>query len=492
MDFTDTPEEAQFRQEARDWLDVNAPRGTDTTNKFTVGGGDEVAALRDAKAWQGKKADAGWVGIHWPRAFGGHELPPLYTVIYRMEESNYLVPRGFFEIGLGMCAPVLMSYATPEQVKQYLPDMMRGEKIWCQLFSEPSAGSDVAGIRTSARREGDEWVINGQKVWTSGAHFADYGILVTRHDPTLPKHKGLTYFFLDMKSPGVEVRRIKSIPGRSHFCEVFFNDVRIPDAHRLGEVGQGWQVALTTLMHERLAVGQASGTNFDEIFALARQLELEGGPAIKDALVRDKLADWYVRDKGLEYAQYRMLTKLSRGEMPGPEASVTKVVSAIQVQHVAGFAMELMGAGGIIDDEQLSPASAAFQLSFLASPGYRIAGGSDEILRNIIAERVLGLPGDIRVDKDLPFNQLPSGASEPLHGRTGAALELRGRSRRTPTERHSPTTAVPWSSTTTLRSTTRERKTAVMPSRHISVRMVSPGNTGAENLAFIRVNRSGS
>jgi alkylation response protein AidB-like acyl-CoA dehydrogenase len=410
MDFTDTLEEAKFRQEAREWLDANAPRGTDTTNKFKVGGGDEVKALCEAKDWQAKKADAGWVGIHWPKAFGGRELPPSYTVIYRMEEANYLVPRGYFEIGLGMCAPVMMSYATAGQVKQYLPPMMRGENVWCQLFSEPSAGSDVAGIRTSARRDGDQWVINGQKVWTSGAHFSDYGILVARHDAALPKHKGLTFFFLDMKSPGIEVRRIKSIPGRSNFCEVFFDNVRIPDAQRLGDVGQGWQVAVTTLMHERLAVGQASGTNFDDIFALVRELELDGGPAIKDSLVRDKLADWYVRDRGLKYGQYRMLTKISRGEMPGPEASVTKVVSAAQVQHVASFAMELMDVAGIIDDPRLAPQSAAFQLSYLASPGYRIAGGSDEILRNIIAERVLGLPGDIRVDKDLPYNQLPTGA----------------------------------------------------------------------------------
>jgi acyl-CoA dehydrogenase len=409
MNFTDTPQEAKFRQAAREWLDANAQRGTGTTNKFKVGGDDETEALCEAKRWQAKKADAGWVGIHWPKAFGGRELPPNYTVIYRMEEANYLVPRGYFEIGLGMCAPVMMSYATPSQVKQYLPRMMRGDDVWCQLFSEPSAGSDVAGIRTSARRDGDEWVLNGQKVWTSGAHFSDYGILVARHDATLPKHKGLTFFFLDMKSPGIEVRRIKSIPGRSNFCEVFFDSVRIPDAQRLGDVGQGWQVAVTTLMHERLAVGQASGTNFEDIFALVRELELDGKPAIQDSLVRDKLADWYVRDQGLKYGQYRMLTKISRGEIPGPEASLTKVVSAAQVQHVSSFAMELMDVAGIVDDPCLSPQSAAFQLSYLASPGYRIAGGSDEILRNIIAERVLGLPGDIRVDKELPYNQLPTG-----------------------------------------------------------------------------------
>lgn len=411
MDFSDTPKEAEFRQEAREWLDANAMRGTDTTGKFHVGGGDEEAALRNAKTWQAKKADAGFVGVHWPKACGGRELPPSFTAIYQMEESDYVVPRGFFEIGLGMCAPVMMRYATSEQVREHLPDMMRGEKVWCQLFSEPSAGSDVAGLRTSVRQEGDEWVLNGQKVWTSGAHFSDYGILVARHDPNAPKHQGLTFFFIEMKSPGIEVRRIKSIPGRSNFCEVFFNNVRIHDAQRLGEIGQGWEVAITTLMHERLAVGQASGTNFDDVLALARTAELDGRPAVEDSLVRDKLADWYVRDKGLEYGRYRMLTRLSRGEMPGPEASVGKVVSAAQVQQVAKFGMDLMGAAGIVDDARLVPAGGAFQLSFLAAPGYRIAGGSDEILRNVIAERVLGLPGDIRVDKKLPFNELPTGTA---------------------------------------------------------------------------------
>jgi len=411
MDFNDTPEEAEFRREVRSWLDANARRDRDPAAKFKVGGGDEAAALERAKDWQSKKSDAGWVGIHWPEEFGGRGLAPQYTVIYQMEESNYDVPIGYFEIGLGMCAPVLMTYATREQVAQYVPDMMRGERIWSQLFSEPGAGSDVAAIRTSARKDGDDWIINGQKVWTSGAYFSDYGILVTRHDPNVPKHKGLTFFYFDLKSPGVEIRRIKSIPGRSHFCEVFFNDVRIPDSQRLGEVGQGWKVAVATLLHERLAVGQAAGPNFGELFTLAQSTQLDGSPAINDALVRDKLADWYVRTKGLEYGRYRMLTKIARGEMPGPEASMGKVVSATQVQQVASFAMDLMGSAGVVDEESLSPDAGAFQLSFLSSPGFRIAGGTDEVLRNIIAERVLGLPGDIRVDKDLAFNEIPTGGT---------------------------------------------------------------------------------
>ena len=411
MDLNDNPEEARFRKSARAWLEQNADRRAVERFPVSADEADESETLQRAVEWQTKKAEAGWVGVHWPAEYGGRGMAPIYTVIYQMEEADYVVPGGFFEIGLGMCAPILMSYATEEQKQRYIPKMSRGQEIWCQLFSEPVAGSDVAGLRTSVRQEGDEWVLNGQKVWTSGAYYSDYAILVARHDPHVAKHKGLTYFFIDMHAPGIEVRRIKSIPGRSHFCEVFFTDVRIPDAQRLGAIGQGWEVAVTTLMHERLAVGQASGAGFDEIFALAQEIPIGEGPAVEDSAVRDKLADWYVQTQGLKYARYRTLTALSRGQMPGPEASIGKVVSASQVQQIASFAMDLLDMAGVVDAPHEALASAMFQQSFLASPGYRIAGGTDEILRNIIAERVLGLPPDIRVDKAIPFNEVPSGAS---------------------------------------------------------------------------------
>ena len=411
MDFNDTPEEARFRQEVRAWLDANAERRSDDRFPVAAEESDEVATLRRAKEWQAKKADAGWVGVHWPKEYGGRGLAPIYTVIYQMEEADYVVPRGFFEIGLGMAAPIMMGFATEEQKERYVPRMTRGEEIWCQLFSEPVAGSDVAGLRTNVHREGDEWVVNGQKVWTSGAYYCDYAILVARHDVNVPKHKGLTFFFIDMHSPGIEVRRIKSIPGRSHFCEVFFNDVRVPDAQRLGQVGQGWEVAVTTLMHERLAVGQAGGAGFKDIFRLAQEISMDGGTAVDDSAVRDKLADWYTQTQGLKYSQFRTLTALSRGEMPGPEASITKVVSASQVQQIASFAMDLLDIGGVIDAREQTLANAMFQQAYLSSPGNRIAGGTDEILRNIIAERVLGLPPDIRLDKGIPFNEVPGAAS---------------------------------------------------------------------------------
>ena len=408
MDFQDTPQEASFRAEVRAFLEKNAEPKTES-NAVLRGryAGEEL--LDKAKAWQRKKAEAGFVGITWPKQWGGRGGTALQQVIYNQEEARYVVPRGVFEIGLGMCIPTMMTYAQPKQLERYVPPAVRGDEVWCQLFSEPSAGSDLAGLRTRAERDGRYWVINGQKIWTSGAHFSDYGIIVTRSDPNARKHDGLTFFFLDMKSPGVEVRRIKQISGMSNFNEVFFTDVRIPDEQRLGEVGAGWKVSLTTLMNERLAVGDAPGPDFDDIFALARSLKLDDGPAVKNAAVRERLADWYVKTQGLKYTKFRTMTALSRGQTPGPEASIAKAVSASKLQEIASFGLDLLGMAGGIMDTDIAPMHAWFQEALLYAPGYRIAGGSDEILRNIIAERVLGLPPDVRVDKDLPFNQLPTG-----------------------------------------------------------------------------------
>ena len=408
MDFEDTKEEAAFRAEVRAWLEANAPRPEDA-RRMGRQAANEAEALKHARAWQIRKAEAGWACMHWPKDYGGRGATPIERVIWEQEEAKYAVPRGFFDIGLGMCAPTMMAYATEAQKQRHLPPMRRGEEIWCQLFSEPAAGSDVAGIRTRAERDGDDWIINGQKIWTSGAHYSDWGILVTRSDPGVPKHKGLTFFFLDMKSPGVEVRPIKQISGTSNFNEVFFTDVRIPDAQRLGAVGDGWKVSLTTLMNERLAVGDAPGPGFDELFDLARAVDTGAGPAIRDTDVRQKLADWYVQSRGLKYTKFRTYTALSRGQTPGPESSITKLVSATNLQNIASFGMDLQDMGGVMMDPEAVPAEALFQQALLYAPGLRIAGGTDEILRNIIAERVLGMPPDVRVDKELPFKDLPTG-----------------------------------------------------------------------------------
>jgi alkylation response protein AidB-like acyl-CoA dehydrogenase len=288
--------------------------------------------------------------------------------------------------------------------------MASGEEIWCQLFSEPAGGSDLAALRTKAERDGDDWVINGQKIWTSGAHFSDFGILVTRSDPTVAKHKGLTYFFLDMKSEGVEIRPIKQISGGSNFNEVYFSNVRIPDSQRLGDVGQGWRVALTTLMNERASIGAGGGgVGFNFAFKLAQKVNIDDRPAIEDRAVRAKLADWYVQEAGLKYTSYRTLTALSRGAIPGPENSIGKAVGAPKNQEVASFCMDLMEMSGAITDPELAEAQGIVQQAFMGSPGLRIAGGTDEIMLNILAERVLGMPQDMRADKGIPFNEVPTG-----------------------------------------------------------------------------------
>ena len=409
MDFDDTPEEAAFRAEARAFLKANAARKQRTSGAHRYGDTD-AAEIARAKAWQAKKADAGFAGITWPKEWGGRGRSAMQQIIWNQEEAEYDTPHDVFLIGLGMCSPTMMAYAKPEQLQRYVRPALRGEEIWCQLFSEPAGGSDVAGLRTRAEKRGDEWVINGQKIWTSGAHYSDYGLLLTRSDPNVQKHAGLTAFFIDMHAPGVEVRPIHQMSGASNFNEVFFTDLRVPDAQRLGAPGAGWKVAITTLMNERLAVGEIRRPDLADLIELARTVELDGRPAIADPSVRERIADWHARSQGLTYTRFRILTALSRGATPGPENSIAKVVNAAKLQEIASFGMDLLGMAGGVMDPALAPMHAMFQDALLSSPSHRIAGGTDEILRNIIAERVLGLPGDVRVDKDLAFNQLPSGS----------------------------------------------------------------------------------
>ena len=403
MDFNDSPEEAAFRTEVRAWLTANAPKKVDTKKL------SEPELLTLAKAWQAKKAEARFTCMTWPEALGGRGATPIQNVIYNQEESKFDVPRGFFDIGLGMCVPTVMAFANDETKQRFVAPAVRGEEIWCQLFSEPSAGSDVAGLRTRAIQDGDDWVINGQKVWTSGAHYCDFGILLVRTNPDVPKHKGLTMFWIDMKAPGVEVRPIHQMSGGSNFNEVYFTDLRVKDSQRLGAVGEGWKVALVTLMNERLAVGGSTGPNYPEIMELARSTVTETGSALANDAFREKLADWYVQAEGLKLTRFRTMTALSRGQTPGPESSIGKIISANQLQDLSNAAVELEDQFGIITDTAIAPLEAAFQQSLMWAPGLRIAGGTDEILKNIIAERVLGLPGDVRVDKDVAFKDMPTG-----------------------------------------------------------------------------------
>ncbi len=403
MDFNDTTEEATFRSEAKAWLEKNVPSK------------DELKGLNyieQAKLWQKRKYDAGWACIRWPEEHGGRGASAIQQVIWNQEEARFDTPDSVFTIGQGMCAPTMMSWATEEQNKQYVPRIASGEDVWCQLFSEPAGGSDLAALRTRAVKDGDDWVINGQKIWTSGAHFSDYGILVVRTDPELPKHQGLTFFFIDMKSPGIEVKPIKQISGGANFNEVYFTDVRVPDAQRLGAVGQGWQVSLTTLMNERASIGGGGGgCNFDSVYDLATRVNLGEEPAINNPNIRAQLANWYTQESGLRYTGYRSMTALSKGEIPGPENSIGKLVGGPKQQDMASFALDLLENSGAIWDPEMSEAAGMFQATYMGSPGLRIAGGTDEIMANIIAERVLGLPQDIRVDKGVPFNEVPTSDS---------------------------------------------------------------------------------
>ena len=420
MNFDDTPQEAAFRAEVRAWIQAHAP--TEHRAELELAGygqpplrsGDVVAA---SKAWQKTKSLGGWACLHWPVEYGGRGASPIERVIWQQEEGAYAKLAGIFLIGQGMIAPTLMAYAHEPHKQRYLPPLASGEEIWCQLFSEPAAGSDLAGLRTRAERvlgnsgdsseSGGDWVINGQKIWTSGAQYSDHGMVLVRTDPTAAKHDGLTMFFLDMKSPGIEIRPIKQVNGQSGFNEVYFTDVRVPDHQRLGTVGQGWRVSLTTLMNERMSIGAGMPTGFPEMLDFCRSFDTGNGLAIDDAAVRSKLATWAVRTSGLKYTAYRSISALSKGQTPGPENSIGKLVAGQTLQEIAAFALDLQGASGVLVDEAQASASARFQAMLLRSPATRIEGGTDEILRNIIAERVLGLPGDMRADRGLPFNQIP-------------------------------------------------------------------------------------
>lgn len=402
MNFDDSPQDAVFRSEVRSWLEANAkPRRH--ARDFLGTGLPEAEQIRLAREWQAKKATAGYAAISWPKELGGLGGTMLQQLIYRQEEAAYRIPFGVCEITLGMCLPTLAAFGSAADKSRYIPAGLSGKEIWCQLFSEPGAGSDLAGIRTSARLDGGSWRISGQKVWTSGAHFSDYGLLLTRTDSTVPKHRGLTMFFIDMKSPGIEVRPIRQMAGEAEFAEVFFTDVLVPDAQRLGAVGEGWKVALTTLMHERLSVGSETGLlTFDAIFDIAR----EANQLCKSRVI-DLLSDWYVADQGLRLMYCRTVTALSRGQIPGPEQSIAKLVGARNAQQMAIFALDLKGQKGLVGCDDIDSEWRAVERTWSWSAAMRIAGGTDEILRNVIAERVLGLPEDIRVDKAVPFNKIP-------------------------------------------------------------------------------------
>ena len=405
MDFNDNPEQAEFRQEIRQWLEKNAELRENKVNIFR----SQEDNYEKAKAWYQTKADAGYSCLTWPKEYGGAGLSHIHQVIWSQEVAQFDTPDSYFVIGIGNCGPAIMHFADESVKRELLPKMASAEHVWCQLFSEPAAGSDVAGLRTKAVKDGDQWIVNGQKIWTSGAQHSNYGVILTRTDPSISKYRGLTMFMIDFDQPGVEVRPIKQMDGGQHFNEVFFNDAVIPDALRLGEVGGGWGGALAVLMNERMAISGVQPNGFPQFLHFCQNTVLDGEPIINDPLVQDKLATWFCQDAGLRNANWRMLTTIAKGGIPGPEASMGKLVGAAMNQEIGNFAINLLGERAAICDENIAQMQGHFQRSLLFAPGIRLAGGTDEVMRNIIAEQVLGLPQEPRADKGMAFNDIPTG-----------------------------------------------------------------------------------
>lgn len=362
---------------------------------------DDDIAL--ARRWQATKAEAGFAGLTFPVEYGGQGLSQLEQVLFVEEESARGFPSPYFVISLSMPIPMMLRYATPEQKALYVPPALRGEQIWSQLFSEPSTGSDLAAVRTRAVRDGDDWVISGQKVWTTFAQYSDFGVIVARTDPDAPKHRGLTYFFVDLKAPGVSVRPIRQLHGSEEFNEVFFDDVRIPDAWRLGEIGAGFRLAVETLMIERYTAA-ADETGFgpplEALTAIAETARLNGGSALDDGRTKAVIARAYMTQQALSAIHDKSVLELAAGREPGPEGSIHKLVGARGRREVALWAMDLLGADGLRFDASAHPRPKTdFAMSWMDQPTLRIAGGTDEMLLNTVAERILGLPQDYRPDK---------------------------------------------------------------------------------------------
>jgi alkylation response protein AidB-like acyl-CoA dehydrogenase len=391
--ITETPELAQFRLEVRSFLEEHAPkraaRGDDEGTGFEA----TVADLATQKAFQAALADAGLAGLTWPKPWGSG-LTPEHQRVFNEEA-----------VGLGMVIPTMIEFGTDAQRERYVAKALRGEEIWSQLFSEPGAGSDVASLQMRAERDGDEWILNGQKVWTTGAQLSDFGAVIARTNPENPKHRGITMFIIDFKAPGVEIRPLRQMNGGSGFNEVFFTDVRVPDANRIGDVDDGWRCAIAMLMNERVAIGSGGGggrnVGVKPLVDLARRRGV-----LEDPVVRQGIADVYIRTQIMGYIGQRTRAAVTAGKAPGPEGSIAKLAGAMLGRRTSDLAIAIAGAAGQAWED---PRDARWSLSVLSAPAARIAGGTDEVQRNIIGERVLGLPKEPQIDRDVPFKELKVG-----------------------------------------------------------------------------------
>jgi alkylation response protein AidB-like acyl-CoA dehydrogenase len=383
MDLRDTPEEAAFRADLRAWLEEHLPEGLQGHR-----GGATRFEGPEMRGWSRALYEAGYIGLTWPEEYGGGGAPYTHQAIFLEEMAQAEAPPHIGVIGIGMAGPTIIAHGTEQQKARYLPPLLSAEEIWCQGFSEPGAGSDLAGVRTSCRLDDGHFVVNGQKVWSSFAHIADFCILLTRSDPDSTRHSGLTYLIVDMHAPGVEVRPLRQITGESEFNEIFFTDVEVPIANLLGDVGGGWQVAMTTLLHERGTLGFALQATLEvqirKLVALARD---RGA----DQLQRDRIAREWIEMQALRYTNYRSLSALMKTGMPGPEGSISKLVWSEANQRVTKLALELLGPDAALGEEN-APYGGYWQYQQLRSRGNTIEAGTSEVLRNIVAERVLGLP----------------------------------------------------------------------------------------------------
>jgi alkylation response protein AidB-like acyl-CoA dehydrogenase len=405
MDFDESAEDAAYRAEAHAWLSAHATlKDPAKSTPMSMGESDPEAErehVRQSKAWQRTLYDGGWAGITWPKEYGGRGGTPMEAIIFGQEQARFDVPTSVFAQGIGMAGPTIMAHGTDAQKERFLETMLRGEEVWCQLFSEPGAGSDLASLATSAVRDGDEFVVNGQKVWTSSAHFSDWGILLARTDVDAPKHRGITYFLLDMTTPGIDVRPLRQATGAAHFNEVFLTDVRIPAANVVGPVNGGWGVTMTTLTNERTLIGSGVGVGdvFGDVVRLARDYDRSD-----DALVRQDLSALYIRLQLLKYLGWRIQTAISRNQQPGPESSVLKLGLSRHLSLTGDLVMSLQGPRATLLD-YADAQSGPWGLQFLSQWASKLGGGTEQIQRNIIAERVLGMPRDTPVDKDIPFRE---------------------------------------------------------------------------------------
>jgi alkylation response protein AidB-like acyl-CoA dehydrogenase len=378
VDLRDKPEEAAFRAELRAWLDANLPE-----DRRGGRGGAQRFDDSFGREWSRKLYEAGYAGLTWPTEYGGAGAPYSFQAIFYEESARAQAPGHVGVIGLGMAGPTIMAHGTDAQKQAHLSKILSAEEIWCQGFSEPGAGSDLAAARTRAERRDDVYVVNGQKVWSSFAHIADYCILVTLSDPDAPRYQGLTYLIVDMHAPGVEVRPLRQITGEAEFNEIFFNDVEVPVTNRLGEEGQGWQVAMTTLLHERGTLGFALTASLE--VGVNRLLDVARDRVNGDEGARERVAAEWIELQALRYTNYRSLSALERTGIPGPEGSAIKLRWSEQNQRMTKLGRELLGAEGILDDGW-------WHHQQLRSRGNTIEAGTSEVLRNIVAERVLGLP----------------------------------------------------------------------------------------------------